>query len=206
MLWASILPLAASELQGEASVNVGLGLSRRWTLTVYQRGRMRLSEAQWFDVSTVPRLRASLGSRVSLELGHFVTKLRDSRGDWHTVNRPYAGPEILLWRHESWRITSRALYERFLVSQGKDYNRYRTRLQLDKRTKPYHPFASAEWFFDAHGVRSTRYRAGLRRDLGRHHGIEGSYWYETRAVTGPGLRHMFTVTLHLYFPGLAPDT
>lgn len=200
------LLLSGAEWQNEAAVNTGVGLSSRWQLTVYTRGRMVTGARQWNDVSIVPRLQYRFRPRMNILLGHFHTWALGRDEAWHETDRPYAGVEFGLWRTRQWTLSHRTLWERFFVHGGPDWNRYRTQLQLYGQLRPYHPYASVEAFFDQHGSRTTRYRSGLRIDVGRHHGIEFGYWYERRKVAEPGLRHMLVVSVHLYFPGLAPDS
>ena len=201
LLFAGIVP--AAELQAEGAIDTRVGLSRRWDVILHNRARVRATENHWFDVSLVPVFRYKAHRSVTIMGGSFFTWFDFPGSGWKNVYRPFFGPEMTL-RHERFLVTSRTLAERFFTTGGADRNRYRQRFRLIGRGA-LTPYAGVEFFFDNDGFLTTRYSAGARKDLGKEHGLEFGYWYETRKLTEGGVRHMIVATFHFNFKGLAPD-
>lgn len=194
-----------AEVHAEAAFDTRIGLSRRSDIVLHNRARVRASSGNWYDVSLIPIYRYKVNNNLMLFGGSFFTWIRpaNSEASRALVVRPFGGVEPSLhW--ERWSLAARSGYERFLAIDGPDYNRYRQRFRIIRRNG-WTPYGNIELFWLNSGHSTTRYGAGFRRDFGKRDGIEFTYWYETRIFTGGGIRHVFAVTFHLNFKGLAPD-
>ena len=190
-----------AELQADAAVDLRVFLSRNWDLLIHNRARVQAAESHWYDVSVIPILRYKARPNLQLYGGAFLTRYDFPAAGWRTVYRPVVGVEPSL-RCGRVTLASRTGYERFLVTRGTDFNRYRERIRVSG-SGPWAPYASVEAFFTSHGWATTRYGAGLHHDIDKHCGIEFFYWYEAREFAGAGTRHMLSTTL--YFNLRTPD-
>lgn len=203
-LFLLVPPLAAAELHADGAVDTRIGLGTRWDVIVHNRARVVAKTGDWYDVSLIPILRYQVHPRVTVFGGSFFTWCDFPNTGWRRVDRPFIGVEPAIFKGERFMLTSRTGYERFMVHDGPDYNRCRQRVRITGNGK-WSPYASIEFFFTNQGFATTRYGTGVRRDLGRHDGIEFFYWYETGKITEGGIRHMISVTFHLRFKGFAPN-
>lgn len=103
-----------------------------------------------------------------------------------------------MWSTKGTEADARALAERFDLSQGSDYNRYRFRVSGKQKIAPY---GSVENFVDAEGWRSTRYAAGLRVGNGARVAFDFGYFLEPRRADVGKTRHMFMTGVHWRFGG-----
>jgi len=193
----------AAELQAEGAVDTRIGLGQRWDVILHNRARVHATTGEWFDVSLVPIFRYRAHPRVRVLAGHFFTGYDFEESGWSREHRPFFGAEAALPR-EHFTLASRTLMERFFLPERSDFNRYRQRFRIIGRHS-LTPYGNVEFFMDARGLRTVRYGTGVRKNLGKLHGIEFSYWYETAKLTGGGVRHVIVMTFHVNFRGLAPD-
>ena len=193
----------AAEIQADGAIDTRIGLARKWDVLVHNRSRVRAKQNDWYDISIIPLFRFQATDTVQLIAGAFLSRLEYPDG-WKNVGRPFLAVEPRLIRKERFAVSSRSAYERFFIFRGADYNRYRQRFRVT-RDGLWAPYASAEGFYTNHGWATTRYGAGLKRNLGKRDSIEFGYWYETKRFIGPGARHMFLTTFTVNFQGFAPD-
>jgi hypothetical protein len=193
----------AGELQSDGALDFRVGLSSRWDVLVHNRARVRAAQNDWYDVSIIPIFRYQWRRNVQVGAGAFFTWYEYPNNDWQRHVRPVLSIEPS-FRWSKAVFTLRTQYERFLITNRADYNRYRQRFRASAGNS-WAPYGSVELFFTNHGHATTRYGGGLRRKLGKRDAIEWGYWYETRRLHDVGLRHMFYTTFSINFQGFAPD-
>lgn len=205
---AAFLLLAAAaapgaELQSDGAIDFRIGLSSRWDVLVRNRARVRATQNDWYDVSLIPIFRYQWRRNVQLGAGAFFSWFEYPNNNWQRHVRPVLSIEpAFCWGKAT--FTARTQYERFLITNRADYNRYRQRFRASAGNT-WAPYGSLEFFFTNQGYATTRYGAGLRRKLGKRDAIEWGYWYETRRLHDYGIRHMFYTTFSVNFQGFAPD-
>lgn len=193
----------AEELQTDGAMDFRVGLAQRWDVLVHNRARVRATQNDWYDVSLIPIFRYQWRPHVQLAAGAFFSWFEYPNNDWQRHVRPILAIEPSFARRH-FDVTTRTQYERFMITQRGDYNRYRQRFRLSTG-RHWAPYGSVEVFFTNEGYATTRYGAGLRRNLGRRDAIEFGYWYETQKLCDYGIRHMFYTTFTINFQGFAPD-
>lgn len=200
-----LLPMsaAAAELQSDGAVDFRIGLSRRWDVLVHNRARVRSTSNDWYDVSIIPIFRYQWRPKVQLAAGAFISWFEYPNNDWQRHFRPIVAIEPTVLRKPV-TLALRTQYERFMITERPDYNRYRQRFRVS-RGRQWSPYASIEFFFTDHGYATTRYGTGLRRNINKRDSVEFGYWYETRRLNDYGIRHMFYTTFIFNFQGFAPD-
>jgi hypothetical protein len=205
---AALLLLAAAsgragELQTDGAVDFRIGLGRRWDVLVHNRARVRATQNDWYDVSLIPIFRYQWRRNVQLGAGAFFSWFEYPNNNWQRHVRPvfYLEPSFR-WSQATFAL--RTQYERFLITNRPDCNRYRQRFRVSNG-RTWAPYGSIEFFFTNHGYATTRYGAGVRRNLGKRNAIEWGYWYETRRLHDYGMRHMIHTTFTINFQGFAPD-
>jgi hypothetical protein len=196
------LTVSATELHGDGAVDTHIRLNRKWDVVLHSRARVRVTQDDWYDISLVPIFTYQAHRNVQFSTGTFFTRT-ETKSRWRNVARPFVAVEPSI-RKGRVTLASRTGYERFVVFNGADYNRYRQRFRVVGNGS-WKPYASTEFFLTNAGLATTRYGVGVRKDIGKHDGIEFFYWYEARDLAGTGVRHVLSVTLHLRFAGLAPD-
>ena len=172
----------------DSSIRMG-GVQSLWHLRV----RTQPEGGGVLQVRTGPIVELDLNERVTLIGGYYFTRGKGERG-WATTNRPFAGGEVMTWKRGV-EIDWRSLLERFFVPSDPDYFRFRNRIRLSPPgvTAPY---VSVEVFADAHGLRSTRYSAGVRRTISDEFLIDIGYFFDDRRPTPAGERHVFSTSFH----------
>jgi hypothetical protein len=192
-------PGAAVQADGTVDTRVGLGY--KWDIVIHNRARVRARQNDWYDFSSIPIVRYQAPHEVQLSGGAFFSRYEYMDG-WKNVCRPIVAFEPSWGLPKGLTLASRTAYERFMIYGGTDYNRYRQRLRLSW-AGGWALYGGAEAFFTDHGYAITRYGGGVKRNLGKRDSIEFYYWYETRRLNGPGVRHMFATTFTVNFQGFA---
>lgn len=206
-LLAFVLLLARSglpaELQSDGAIDVRVGLRQRWDVLVRNRARVRSASNDWYDVSIVPIFRYQWRPNIQLAAGAFFSWFEYPNNDWQRVFRPLVAIEPTLFRKPV-TLALRTQYERYLITERADFNRYRQRFRVS-RGRVWSPYGSIEFFFTNRGYATTRYGAGLRRNIQKRDSVEFGYWYESRKLLDHGIRHMVSMTFTFNFQGFAPD-
>jgi hypothetical protein len=144
------------------------------------------------QIRTGPIFKFDVHDRVTLIVGYYYTRAKEE-GFWSTTHRSFGGVEGVLWNRK-FEIDGRSMVEQHAVLSGPDSTRFRNRIRI---TPPGNtaPYAGAEVFLDADGLRSVRYSAGLRKKVTGNLSLDIGYFYEDAKSPAVTSRHMIGTTL-----------
>jgi hypothetical protein len=145
------------------------------------------------QIRTGPILNFDVHDRVTLIGGYYFIREQEERS-WTTTHRWFGGAEVAVWKRGI-EVDARSLLERFVVVSAPDYTRFRNRVRISPpgTTAPY---VSVEASFDADGLRSMRYSAGIRRTIVEELIVDIGYFYENRRPGASPDRHVIGTTIH----------
>jgi hypothetical protein len=187
-----MLGVADAETQTQHALDTSVRL-KQFEVLWHFRVRTKPEGGGLFQFRTGPIFEIDLNDRVTLIAGYYFVREQDENR-WTIINRPFAGGETMLWGRGV-EVDWRSLLERFVVTHGSDYFRFRNRFRISPpgRTAPY---GGVEMFVDANGLRSVRYSAGFRRTFGDEFVVDFGYFFEDRRPMPSGERHMFSTSFH----------
>lgn len=148
-----------------------------WTIFGVARVRDRLSDP--YDELAGAGVQAPVTSRVAIEGGYLFRRIDPDGTGSHDEHRFSIGPSLVLTRRV---VTLRwhSLYERHLVlTDHKDFNRYRERIEIERVRRRLSPFLMTEVAFVREGLVRSRNRAGARWRLGGRLDLELAYQFES---------------------------
>lgn len=145
------------------------------------------------QIRTGPILNFDMKERATVIVGYYYTRAKEERA-WTTTHRTFGGVEVAAWKRKV-EVDVRSLVERFAEVSAPDYTRFRNRLRLSPAGATA-PYVGIEGFIDAHGLRSVRYSAGLRRVLSQELSVDIGYFYENRQARAGADRHVVGTTIH----------
>lgn len=172
--------------------NANLELSGKSTLQVHTRVRTYNNSSNFYQFRAGPILIHQFKPRVVGLAGYYYMNQDGPAKANKQIHRFWAGPQFRVIDSRKWALDTRHLTERFAVSRGQDYTRYRHRAMLIYKNGALQPFASFEALLQ-NGHWYERHALGIqvrtRNEL--NYGIS----YEYRASpTGPGI-HLIATTI-----------
>lgn len=185
----------AQELWSWHSFDFALVKTRQAELTLHNRLRTRQGDFQQGRSGAV--LKLAPHPRAALIGGYYYGREEDTREEWQTSHRLFAGAEALVYRRGAASLAYRGLVERFITGGARPAFfrfRHRTRISTNHRISPY---ASGEWFWDARGYLAARYQGGLRWRVSKWASVEAGYMYDARSPSLGPVRHGLVTLLQL---------
>jgi hypothetical protein len=148
-----------------------------WRLFAAVRTRSHFTHA--YDFRAGSELSVELSPRFSFTAGYLRRRLDPSNSSPHWENRVYGTP--------SWILSSRpllinlvAVFEHnFGIPGAPAYNRYRPRLELEKKRQRFSPFLAEEFTFRREGFVRSRTAAGVRWRSESGVTVEVAYQFDT---------------------------
>jgi hypothetical protein len=197
LLFAAIaVPTTAADHETQHALDVTLPVRRGIELTLHSRIRTQPFGLGFYQVRVGPIVSWDISKKTSLIAGYYYAQQeRSADRDFIAGHRLFAGAEVDAIKTRRFAVNQRFLAERFLSDAAPDFNRYRLRSRLSALV-PLAPYTSHEFFFDAHGWRSSRHSAGVRWSVMRGVEFDMGYLYEYRRPNVGRNRHMWMTVLH----------
>lgn len=193
--------LAAGQSRGadtetQHGFDVSLPLRSNVNVLLHSRVRTRPRDLGFYQVRTGPIVTWDWTSRVAVLGGYYFARQENIDFDFLSGHRAFGGAEVNLAGNGRAELDARAVYERFLPDEARDFNRYRFRQRLSGKARAA-PYASHEVFLDAHGWRSSRFSGGVRWKAARYLELDAGYFYEARRNNIGRDRHMWITSVHI---------
>lgn len=188
----------ASQTETQHAFEGSFRLSPRFDLTLHARIRTEPRTLGFYQARGGPILEYAAKNGLSLIGGYFYAQQENSDKDFIGGHRWFGGGAAEFYAGKAARLQFRALAERFDLTQGRDFARYRFRARV-RGNRNVAPYGSVENFLDARGWRSTRYAAGLQVGNGSNISFDFGYFLEPRRRELGPLRHMFMTAIYWRF-------
>ncbi|MCS6954188.1 MAG: DUF2490 domain-containing protein [Bryobacterales bacterium] len=149
----------------------------RWSVFGVVRTRNHLTHA--YDFRLGSQLAIVVSPRFSVTTGYLRRRLDPTRLQPHWENRVYATPSVILAARPL-EFKALSIVERnFGIPGGPGYNRYRPRVELERRRKRISPFLAEEFTFRREGFVRSRSAAGVRWRAESNVTFEVAYQFDT---------------------------
>lgn len=184
VLWLALLAAfappaqAASDLETWGHVAVTLAERPRHSWSVFGALRVRGALREAYDRRGGVSVRVPAAPRAVLSAGVLARAVRPAEDGFRREYWIFGGPTITIW--QGWLMTKLgAQAERHLVASTPDFNRYRLRVDAERRRRGLSPFVFEEATILNGGIVRWRTRAGGRYRLRSGSLLEVAYQFET---------------------------